>query len=214
MHKNTHNLEIEVKFHLCDPAQTRKHLDAIGALAQPRVFESNVRFENHTGALKKSNRLLRLRQDDGCHLTYKCPPKNQNDQCKIYRELEVDVSDFETMTAILAELGFHGVQVYEKWRQTYSWGNVLICIDTMPYGDFLEIEGPEAGIKAAAEALGLPWKKRILSNYLAMFEKLRTDNQLPFSDVTFGNFRQYPVDITPYLPIFEAVDQAKGNASL
>jgi len=78
----------------------------------------------------------------------------------------------------------------------------------MPYGIFLEIEGPKKGIKTTAHMLGLPWSKRILENYLAIFDVLRKDCGLPFYDVTFYNFKQYQVDITPYLASLQADDTA------
>ncbi len=198
------HLEVEVKFHLSRPSDMRQRLDAIGATVQDKVFETNVRFEDQDCSLIKKSQLLRLRQDKTCRLTFKCPSRENDSECKIYQELEVGVSDLETMTAILNALGYQGVQVYEKWRQTFKWGNVVICMDTMPYGDFLEIEGPQTSIQAAAKALDLSWGKRILGNYLAIFEILRKRNHLPFNDVTFDNFKQYPIDIKTYLPLFEA----------
>jgi adenylate cyclase class 2 len=204
MTKTNHNLEIEVKFYVPVPSQIQQRLDDLGAVAAPKVFETNLRFEDCNNSLIKSNQLLRLRQDNRCRLTYKCAPCQNHSECKVYQELEVDVGDMETMTAILKALGFRMVQVYEKWRQTYSWRNVLICMDTMPYGEFMEIEGPEKNIKEAVDALDLQWNKRILGNYLAIFETLRKQVHLPFYDLTFGNFKKYPVDISPYLPILEA----------
>lgn len=197
-------LEIEVKFHMDNPAMIRRRLQALGAKAGEKVLETNVRFENQDGTLIKTNRLLRLRQDNTCRLTYKCPPGEKSAECKVYQELEVEVSDFKTMTALLNALGYQGVQIYEKWRQVFTWDEVVICMDTMPYGRFIEIEGDEKRIKAAAKCLELPWNKRILENYLAIFEMLRQDLKLPFSDVTFDNFKQHPVDMTPYLANLEA----------
>lgn len=209
MNPKFHNLEVEVKFHLVEPAQIRQRLDDIRAVARPKVFETNVRFEDQDCSLIKNNQLLRLRQDDTCRLTFKCPPGQNSGECKVFQELEVGVSDFKTMTVMLNALGYQGVQVYEKWRQTFCWKDVLICMDTMPYGEFLEIEGPQKGIKETAMALGLPWHKRILDNYLSIFETLRKGDHLPFRDVTFDNFKQHPVDIAPYLPNFEAGDRKR-----
>lgn len=208
MNQNPDHLEIEVKFHLYHPEKTLQQLVDLGAVAQPRVFETNVRFEDTGQNLKANHQLLRLRQDDKCRLTYKCKPSRTQSQCKIYREVEVEVSDFQAMRAILGEIGYHPVQTYEKWRQTFRWNMVELCLDTLPYGVFLEIEGSEKEIKKAARRLRLPWGKRILSNYLAMFEALRAHYKLPFHDVTFSNFELHPVDIVPLLEKFET--QAKA----
>jgi adenylate cyclase class 2 len=208
MNQNPDHLEVEVKFHLNHPEETLQQLVDLGAVAHSRVFETNVRFEDAEHNLKANHQLLRLRQDDKCRLTYKCRPRRTQSQCKVFREVEVEVGDFMAMRDILVEIGYHPVQTYEKWRQTFHWNEVELCLDTMPYGDFLEIEGPEKNIKKAARRLGLPWEKRILSNYLAMFEAMRAHYKLPFHDVTFANFELHPVDIVPLLENFET--QAKA----
>lgn len=198
------SLEIEVKFHLANPDAFRNRLCKLGATERPKIFEHNLRFEDSNHSLKAGDKLLRLRQDDSCRLTFKSKPSAIETECKVYRELEVTVNDFDTMQGILNGLGFSAVQTYEKWRQRFLWEDVELCLDTMPYGSFLEIEGTENGIKSTAALLSLPWEKRILANYLSMFEALRSRHNLPFSDVTFENFERHPADITPLLVEFEA----------
>lgn len=204
MKESRDHLEVEVKFHIDQPDLVGQRLAKIGAIAQPKAFETNLRFEDHRHTLKANHKLLRLRQDKGCRLTYKSKPPKSDSQCKVYRELEVEIGDFDTMRAILHELGYHTAQIYEKWRQIFLWKDVEICLDTMPYGTFLEIEGPQESIKLAAGRLHLSWEKRILENYLAMFEALRIHNNLPFKDVTFSNFENYSADISPIIKTFEA----------
>ena len=204
MKKTSNNLEVEVKFYIARPDFLHRHLVELDATAPPKVFETNLRFEDSDHTLKTNGQLLRLRQDRDCRLTFKSKSGLTDPQFKVYRELEVSVSDFDTMRGILQELGYHTAQVYEKWRQTFHWERVELCLDTMPYGTFLEIEGPQENIKPAADHLGLVWEKRILKNYLAMFEALRVRENLPFHDVTFSNFESHPVDITPLLSSFEA----------
>ncbi len=194
------NLEVEVKFYLTDPTLMQQRLLELGAEAGPRLFESNLRFENQDHELCRSDRLLRLRRDSGCRLTFKQRPTCDDNECKVYHEFEVEVSDHDTMNAILNCLGFKAVQSYEKWRQTFLWEDVTFCVDEMPFGNFLEIEGAADGIKSAAAKLGLPWRQRILANYLSIFELLRNAHALPFNDLTFDNFSRHPVDIAPHLP--------------
>jgi adenylate cyclase class 2 len=71
-----------------------------------------------------------------------------------------------------------------------------LCLDRLPFGDFLEIEGGKEAIRHAAGRLGLAWERRILDNYLGLFEKVRQSMGLPFSDVTFANFKGIQVDNT------------------
>jgi adenylate cyclase class 2 len=204
MHPDTDHLEIEVKFFLDDPHPLHQRLIEMGARPGPRVFETNIRYENTRHSLKSEGVLLRLRQDQVCRLTVKSRSPLRDAEFKIHTELEVEVSDFGTMAAILSQLGFHAAQTYEKWRQTFGLDQCVLCMDAMPYGHFLEIEGSRQAIRAAAERLGLPWRTRILNNYLAMFEALREKAGLAFNDLTFANFAGLPVSIAPYISRFYA----------
>jgi adenylate cyclase class 2 len=192
------NLEIEVKFFLEDPTALRQKLLDCATLLEPKVFETNLRYDNEAHMLIKEDKLLRLRRDRDCRLTFKSKPNEQQRQFKIHHELEVSVSDYDTMDAILQQLGFKVVQIYEKWRETFGCTDALICIDTMPFGDFLEIEGSADGIRQVVEKLGLAWQDRILENYLSIFDMLRHKIGLPFTDITFKNFKNSPVDMAHY----------------
>lgn len=198
------HIEIEVKFHLKDETDMQRRLLELGTTQGPKAFESNTRFDDRQATLQNSGCLLRLRRDSTNRLTFKRKPANADREVKVFHELEVEIDDFDTMAAMLDAIGFQSVQVYEKWRQTFSLPDAEICIDTMPYGVFLEIEGSKQRIKDIAAHLELSWEKRILSNYLSIFEIIRKDAQLPFTDVTFDNFALHPTTIEPYLSILEA----------
>lgn len=197
-------LETEVKFHLTDRHSTRQCILDLGAQSRGRFFESNVRFEDAHKTLRQKKSLLRLRRDQKTTLTFKSTPPEENNQYKILKELEVEVSDFDTMHRILEALGYHCEQIYEKWRETLVLNHTHFCLDSMPYGNFLEIEGQRRDIKDLATQLELPWKQRILLNYLQIFEILKNEMALTFSDVTFKNFNNIEVDIADYLELLEA----------
>jgi len=197
------NLEIEVKFYLSDMDFIRDRILEIGAVSRGRVFETNLRFDDEDNHLIQKKSLLRLRQDAKTTLTFKSEPAFKDDQFKILKELEVEVSDFTTMKHILESLGFREEQVYEKWRETYILNRTNLCLDTMPYGNFLEIEGQKEDIEKLASQIGLKWKKRILLNYLAIFDIIKQKSNLPFYDVTFSNFINIRFDIAKYLDLFE-----------
>ena len=176
-------LETEVKFHLPDPAGTRAAILELGAESQGRVFERNLCFDTPDARLEGGDRLLRLRRDRGVRLTYKAPPQAppsgdgrgdpSQGEVKVYREIELELSSWTAMAAILAELGFREARRYEKWRETFVQEEAHLCLDEMPFGHFLEIEGPPATIRSLAAHLGLAWKERILADYLAIFEAVR-----------------------------------------
>ena len=199
-------LETEIKFYLFDLPSISQRIGDLGAQSRGRFFESNVRFEDDRRTLKKKKSLLRLRRDRKVRLTYKSTPPEVNKQYKILKELEVTISDFDTMHRILEALGFHREQVYEKWRETLVLEQTQFCLDSMPYGNFLEIEGQQQDIKNFTVQLGFSWDQRILLNYLQIFEILKDKLKLRFSDVTFDNFSNIEVNLADYLDLLVAGD--------
>ncbi len=199
------NLEVEVKFFVSDLAIMRQRLERVGAESViPRVYELNIRFDTSDGGLLQRAELLRLRQDTRVRLTFKGPAAADiTSEAKVREEIELEVADFDRMATILTRLGYAPVQTYEKYRQTYHWRGVEIVLDELPFGDFVELEGPEAEIKAAASALGLDWSRRVLTNYLGLMDLCRRTFDLPFTDLTFANFDRIPVDMSRLLPLCE-----------
>jgi adenylate cyclase class 2 len=195
-------LEIEIKFFLDDIESVCKKLLQLGAIGFGKVFETNIRYEDSECRLAQNNRLLRLRNDAVTTLTFKSTPEASDDRFKVHEELEVRIDNFETMNRILEAIGFHREQVYEKWRETFTFGSTHFCIDTMPYGDFLEIEGEPEDIENCVMRLGLNWNERILKNYLTIFQLIKENEHLSFSDITFENFKAVTFDIRKYLPLF------------
>jgi adenylate cyclase class 2 len=198
------NLEIEVKFCIPDPALIRQRIIDLDAHSRGRFFETNLRFEDRQNSLIKHKALLRLRKDKKTTLTHKSRPPETSAEYKIFSELEVEVSDFATMLQILEALGFHIAQKYEKWRETFTLDNTHFCLDSMPFGDFLEIEGQKNEIKHFAGQLGLNWNHRILMNYLEIFEFLKNHFNLPFNDLTFDNFKNLNLDAVQFLQHLKA----------
>ena len=200
----TDNLEVEVKFLVADLAGVRARLVASGAEpGAPRIYERNVRFDTADEELLGRQSLLRLRQDSRVRLTYKgLAAQDAASEAKIREEIEVTVSDFDGLAAILSRIGFAAVQTYEKYRETFHWGDVEVVLDELPCGDFVELEGPsDHRLKAAANALGLDWSRRVLANYLALMELARQTFDLPFRDLTFANFAAHPVRLDSLLPV-------------
>ncbi len=198
------HIETEVKFILSDVQSVRERMVELGVDVKGRVFETNIRFEDIDESLLRKKSLLRLRRDANTKLTYKSEPAIKDDQFKTFRELEVQVSDFTTMKLILEHLGFHQAQIYEKWRETFIFDDTILCLDSMPFGDFLEIEGKKEYIREIASKLGLQWGQRITLNYLAIFDIIRRELKLPFTDVTFDNFKKISIDLTKYSHLMEA----------
>ena len=183
---NTADKEIEAKFYLTNlPALQQRLVELGAALFQERVREINLRFDWPDGSLTAQQRVLRLRQDASAWLTYKGKAQ-AGEQVAVRQEIEVQVSDFDSARRLLEALGYQVSVMYEKYRQSYRLGDVVITLDEMPYGHFCEIEAPDVeSILATAARLGLRWEARISASYLALFERLKQNRGLDLRHLSF-----------------------------
>lgn len=189
--------EIEVKFYVQDLGKVEARLREMGVrLLRPRVHELNLRYDRPDGSLRREHRVLRLRRSDVSRLTYK-GPSSIEDGAMSRQEIEFTVGDFEAVKAFLEALDYRIIAMYEKYRTVYEIETpavskdtgCLIMLDELPYGNFVEIEGPDAvSIHASADSLGLKWDVAIAESYLALFERLRGKLGFTFRDLTFENF--------------------------
>ena len=203
--------EVEVKFLIDDVNQLREGLDTLGAQSQKRVFESNRTFDDEDESLRRRQMLLRLRQDDHATLTVKTPVDTPSEEFKILNEIETRVSDIRAMESILDAIGYRLTRRYEKWRETFHLGELVLCIDEMPFGVFLELEGPGERIRETAARLDLQWSRRILLNYYDLFDIVREDMELGFPDITFALFANSQVDMQQYRQRIEAGDNPPAD---
>ena len=166
--------ETEAKFFVLDLDKVRKRLQRLEArLIQPRVLETNIRFDLPDGGLRSEGQVLRLRQDTEAKLTYKSGSNNQQGVLT-RREIEFVVEDFEKAKLFLEELGYQKLFYYEKYRTTYEFSNCNIMLDELPYGNFVEIEGERVeSIRTVADNLNLIWDTAIPTSYHILFDRLR-----------------------------------------
>jgi adenylate cyclase, class 2 len=178
--------ELEVKFYLSDLAGLEKRLVAAGArLQQTRQRELNLRFDTSDGSLNAAHQVLRLRQDQAYHLTFKGPAAG-GEEVSVRKEIEFEVSDFWTARRFLEALGYMVSISYDKYRTTYELDTTLITLDEMPIGNFAEIEGRDAlTIQAVAAQVGLNWEARSLMSYLGLFDRLKQKRGLAARNLTF-----------------------------
>jgi len=182
--------EIEAKFAVADLEPTRRCLlDLAARLARPRLRETNLRFDDDADRLRRAGHVLRLRQNHETRLTFKAPGRDAEHR----QEIEFGVDEPRAARRFLEALGYRVVFVYEKYRETFALDAVDVMLDELPFGAFVEIEGPAiAAVRAAADRLGLPWEARLATTYLGLFERLRSAHGWSFRDATFDNFRHLP----------------------
>ena len=163
-------VETEIKLRMDDPEQARAAVQAVGArVVRPRHFEDNLLLDDAQGSLAAAGKALRLRLVDGRGvLTFKGPRQGPS-AMKSRPEIESALPDPDALLAILGGLGYRKVFRYQKYRETYAWKDVEIVVDETPVGTFLEIEGEEAAIHAAAEALGRGPADYLTVSYSTLF---------------------------------------------
>ena len=198
--------EIEAKFYVSRLDKMLARLQELRArLIQPRVLETNLRFDLPDGGLRSRRQVLRLRKDTEARLTFKGSGSEQSG-VRARQEIEFVVEDFEKARQFLKALGYQETIVYEKYRATYEVDEVLIMLDELPYGNFLEIEGETVEqIQAMATKLRLDWNAVILTSYTALFEVAARTLDLTFRDITFKNFEG--IQVTSSDLIVRAADQ-------
>ena len=191
---STNGQETEAKFFVLHPDKVIEHLEELQArLVQPRVLETNLRFDLPDRSLTVSGRVLRLRYDTEARLTYKGVGQNKSGILD-RQEIEFVVQDHEKARQFLEALGYEKSTYYEKYRATYALEDALIMLDELPYGSFVEIEGETVEqIQQISAKLHLDWRAAIPSSYTALFEGLRKSMGLSFLDISFENFRNLRV---------------------
>lgn len=195
---NQNQSEIEVKFYVTQLGLLEQRLQSLGAeRTQPRTMELNLRFDTPEHDLENGFRVLRLRLDTAARMTYKGPSIGRQG-VRVRQEIEFEVSDFDAARSLLQALGYRIIMIYEKYRAVYRLNSVDVALDELPYGRFIELEGPDAEtIHAVSDLLQLNWEASAPGSYAMLFEGLRTRLSLPFRDLTFQNFIK--IDVAPEL---------------
>jgi adenylate cyclase, class 2 len=188
--------EIEVKFPVRDLAAAASRLEARGAVVSAaRVHEINLRFDTPEGTLAREHQVLRLRQDAGAVMTYKGAAQPDS-EVSSRQEIEFQVSDLGAARRLLEALGFIVSIMYEKYRTTYMLNDLTIVLDEMPFGNFIEIEGPDAvSIRGLSEQLALDWEARSTASYLALFSILSETRGLTAKNLAFAEFEGFQVSM-------------------
>jgi adenylate cyclase class 2 len=149
-------VEVEAKFVVESLEELRGRLQVLGVLHKECRFERNAVFDTPGRDLKAKGELLRLRQTDKAVLTWKRPSGHPAPTgVKVMDEVETEVGDFEAMRLVLHGLGYEEALWYEKFREQWRLAQTLVCLDVLPFGEFVEIEGKPAAIAQAADCLGL-----------------------------------------------------------
>ena len=180
------SLEREIKLRFDSVEDARRAVLSAGCTPRlGRRLQADALLDTDDEELRRRRCVLRVRVENGkSRVTFKGPV--QPSIMKLREEDETLVGDGEVLLKIFEELGLHIWFRYEKYREEFSYDDVIVAIDETPVGVFVEIEGCEQGIENAAAALGRSRDDYILDSYRSLFLQHRDAYGLATSDMVFG----------------------------
>ena len=142
----TVTLEREIKLRYADPNTARRAVLSAGAKPRrARRLQDDSLLDRGTDPLREHHCTLRVRVDDGqALLTFKGAPMPGT--MKVREELETTVGDPGLIMDLCARLGFQVQFRYQKYREEFQRGRLVIAVDETPVGTFVELEGNEGDI--------------------------------------------------------------------
>ena len=179
-------MEVEAKFHVSDLFRIAARLAELSAeVEHPRVLEQNWRYDTSDRSLEANWQILRLRVSHNVMLTYK-GRSEAVDGTSQRPEYQTEVGDVAQTRLLLKALGYEVSGYYEKYRTEYRLDGMMITLDEMPFGDFVEIEGESVpAIQKLAADLGLDWEANITENYMLLFERMKQVLGLEIEEISF-----------------------------
>jgi len=178
-------LEREIKLPFESAEAARAAVLATGATPlKGRRLQEDCLLDTTNDDLRRRRSALRVRQDGGrCILTFKGPV--QPGEVKVREEIETMAGDGTLLMRILGELGYHVWFRYEKYREEFTLDDCIIAIDETPVGVFVEIEGGDRGIAAAAQLLGRGPGDYVLDSYRGLFVRHCQQLGISVTDMLF-----------------------------
>lgn len=182
--------EIEVKFLNVHHDTIREKLQKAGAkLITPMRLMRRVTID--TEDMRHKNAYIRIRDEGNkITMTYK-----QFDELSIdgAKEIETEVSDFQTTIDLLNVAGLPHNSFQESKREEWQLNGVEIVLDEWPWlNPYIEIEGhSKESIQKTAELLGFDWSEAVFGDVMVAYRveyphlnKMETIGNIPV--VKFG----------------------------
>jgi adenylate cyclase class 2 len=175
--------EIKLRFESVDEA--RRAVQGLGASPyKPRRLQDDALLDTDEGQLLHQGCALRVRRDgDEARITFKGPVVPG--PVKAREEIETTIGDGDVVLRLLHALGFTPTFRYQKYREEFRLGALIVAIDETPVGVFIELEGPEPEIASAASRLGRAAGDYIRASYRALFLEYAQVHRLTTTDMLF-----------------------------
>ena len=166
-------IEIEAKLKVDSHKQVIKRLKKLGAEFLSEHIQKDQYFDDVRQTLTKTDRGIRLRRqksgnEEKIFLTYK--GAREKDRFKKRQEIEMEITDGDSIENLLLAIGYEKAIVFEKKRRVYRLGGCEVALDELPLlGSFVEIEGPDGEkIADVQKNLGLSDLPSIKESYAGL----------------------------------------------
>lgn len=148
--------EVEAKFACSDLQRIATHLEAMGATRGATVVQEDLYYAHPMRDFAATDEALRVRTVNGAvELTYKGPRADGDAKVRT----EYNVPSGQNIHQLLEHLGFHAAATVRKQRESWSWRDCEVTLDTVEgLGTYVEVEqinGDSEAVLAVAAALGL-----------------------------------------------------------
>lgn len=175
--------EIEIKILEINKEEIEKKLTELGAISSGRKHIVEKAFDFPDRKIQTLVELCRIRKfGDKIEFTYK-HGVDISAGIRSAEELEVEVSDFDTLEKILNRLGLSTYYYREKYRTSWQLYGAHIEIDECPHiPPFLEIEGAEDTIKKITGLLGYTMDNTSTLTVSGVYQSYGLDSHNQFFD--------------------------------
>lgn len=178
------HLEKEYKFAEVGLEELRERLQDLEAeRVAPSALEDNLLFDRD-GELLEQGAVLRLRRDHhGARMTLKGPVHVEG-KMRVRTEHEIQVDDADVARRMFEVLGYRVTRRYQKMREEWRLGGVVIALDHTPIGDFAEFEGE--GAATVARRCGLEPERAERRSYLRLYDDYVREHPAAPADMLFS----------------------------
>ena len=177
-------IEYEVRVLEINKEEIQKKLKELNAVLIEDVFQKRYVYDFNP---VNPNKWIRLRTNGNkTTLTIKNVESSNIDGTK---EIEIEVSDFDTANEILKELGYNPRGIQENKRIKYDLNGIEVDIDTWPkIPTYLEIEGKnEEEVYQTLELLGIPRKNATALDVQSIYEQIYGIDLVKEPNLSFDN---------------------------
>lgn len=105
-------------------------------------------------------------------------PANVLTNCKVREELEVNVGNAQIMQQIFCGAGFRISAWYEKIRESWTYNDLHIVMDLLPFAEVIEIEGDVQNIDDLAKIMNISTMEISTASYHTLHQKWRKQHNL------------------------------------